>query len=531
MKYLKPTYAVLTATALGLVLASASANVQAASDGQIPPEVLRQLEALQKQVQALQQKVEAQKGPEYVPDVTALEQKVKVLERKQELADEDLAKQKKEAPVVIAGDKGFGLKSADGDFEIKLRGLIQGDARIFDDGIKGIHAYNGDTIAQQFQAEKDTHQAVDNFTMRRVRPTIEGTLYKYYGFRITPDFGGSSTFLADAYIDANYNPAYKFRAGKFTPPLGLERLQSSADTKFNELGLPSNFLPSRDVGAQVSGDVFANTVNYSVGIFNGANDGATGDNSDINTDKELQARIFTQPFINHPGFFQGLGFGIAASNTDTSGTTGATNLTSYKTSGQENFFSWRSDTSATNTVLGYGERSRFIPQFHYFNGAFGLLGEYVDEQQEVLRVTSAAPSGRRTQEIDQSAWHVTAAYTLTGEEQSLKGIKPSQPFNPGKGGWGAWEVVARVGELDIDKDAFTGSNGVLGANDSLAQATRSAKSAQNYGVGLNWYPNKATRVSLDYETTTFDWGGGGTSLKPLDREDERVLLGRVQVNF
>lgn len=524
----------VTASALGLVLVTLPHAGHAADS--IPPEVLRQLEALQKQVQTLQQAVEAQKGPEYQPDVTALEQKVKVLERKQELADEDAAKRKKETPVLVAGDKGFGLKSPEGDFELKLRGLVQADARVFDDGIKGQHVYRGDTAKQQYQSVMETRSAADNFTMRRVRPTFEGTLYKNYGFRITPDFGSGSTFLADGYIDANYLPEFKIRAGKFTPPLGLERLQSSADTKFNELALTSNFIPSRDVGAQISGDLLSNTINYSVGIFNGANDGATGENSDSNTDKELQARVFTQPFINHPGFLQGLGVGVAASNTNTRGSTGSTNLTTYKTSGQENFFSYRSDSNSTagiDSVFADGERTRLIPQFHYFNGPFGLIGEYVEEQQELSRLDTVAAGGksRRTKELSHDAWQLTAAYTLTGEEQSLKGIKPAQPFNPGSGGWGAWEVVARAGTLNIDKDAFTGEDGSLGANDAFAQAPRSARSAENLGVGLNWYPNKAVRVSLDYETTIFEWGGGGTRFEPDNRPDERVLLGRVQVNF
>ena len=44
---------------------------------------------------------------------------------------------------------------------------------------------------------------------------------------------------------------------------------------------------------------------------------------------------------------------------------------------------------------------------------------------------------------------------LTGEDASYRGVvKPSEPFSPGKGGWGAWELVGRYGELEIDDDAF-----------------------------------------------------------------------------
>lgn len=312
MKHITHTPVSLTATALALALASLS-NTGHTASSDIPPDLLNQLEELR--------------------------QKVLVLERKQEIAASDAAELKKKTPVVVAGDKGFGLKSPDGAYEIKLRGLLQADARVFNDGIKGQHPYTGDTPAQQRTDGINTRSATDNFLVRRARISLEGTLGDTYGFRITPDFGSNSSTLVDGYIDANYSPYAKVRLGKFTPSLSLERLQSSSDTKFNELGLSSNFLPSRDIGVQLSGDVFNKTLNYSVGYFNGANDGANGD-IDPNTDKELVARVFAQPFVNTPGFFQGLGFGVGVSSGDAAGATGNTLLSTYRSSGQENIFSY-----------------------------------------------------------------------------------------------------------------------------------------------------------------------------------------------
>ena len=150
------------------------------------------------------------------------------------------------------------------------------------------------------------------------------------------------------------------------------------------------------------------------------------------------------------------------------------------------------------------------------------------------RITSATAS--RSEELKNDGWSLTASYLLTGEEASFKGVKPARAFDPVNGGWGAWELVACAGELEVDKDAFYASNGTLGSNlaannDSFALAPNAAQSAENWGVGVNWYPAGALRVSLDYEETGFEWGGGGTSTAPRDREDERVLLGRVQVSF
>lgn len=525
---------ILTSTALGLVLAALTHDGHAASN-EVPPEILKQLQTLTQQVEQLQKQVKAQQGPGYQPvadnaEFEALQQKVLVLERKQEIAQEELKEQKKVTPVVVAGEKGFGLKSADGKYEVKLRGLLQADARVFQEGLKGQHAYLGDTAIQQRDADIATRTATDNFVVRRARPIIEGTLGETYGFRITPDFGSNNSTLVDGYIDANYHPAAKVRVGKFTPPIGLERLQSSADTKFNELGLTSNFLPSRDIGVQVAGDVFDKRLNYTLGFFNGANDGASGD-IDPNTDKEIAARLFAQPFANSPGFLQGLSFGVGASTGDAKGSNGNTLLTTYRSSGQENFFSYRTDTSISNTVLADGTRDRLVPQFSYYNGGLGLTGEYVIEKQDVTRIYGTGLTQTRSEEINNDGWNVTASYLLTGEDASFKGVKPGKAFDPANGGWGAWEIKARVGELNVDKDAFYDTKGILGGTDSFAQATRSAQSAYNWGVGVNWYPTNIVRVSLDYEQTSFDWGGGGTAKNPEDRDSEHVLLGRVQVAF
>ena len=48
-------------------------------------------------------------------------------------------------------------------------------------------------------------------------------------------------------------PWFQVRAGKFKPPVGLERLQSDDDTNFVERGLPTLLVPQRDIGYQIGG--------------------------------------------------------------------------------------------------------------------------------------------------------------------------------------------------------------------------------------------------------------------------------------
>ncbi len=489
----------------------------------VPPELLQQLTELTKRVQQLEKRV-AQQDQQLAAQqraiaaqpvvaqnthVDALEQRMLILERQQQLMAYETAEQKKKAPVLVAGDKGFGMRSADGKSELMLHGLVQADMRSFE----------------------SNHKTDNNFLLRRARTTLEGKFNDTYGFKLTTDFGNGITgsgHLVDAYLDANYDPAFNIRVGKMTPGLSLYRLQGSSSPKFVESGLSSNFLPSRDQGVQISGDIFNKTLNYSVGLFNGANDGASG-SEDSNTDKEINARLFASPFVNTSGALKGLGFGVGISQTDARGGNGSTSLASYKTFGQDTFFSYRKDVSVNDTVFADGERTRLVPQFSYYNGSFGLTGEYVLENQDITRVTG--PGLRRTAALDNSGWDLTASYVLTGEKASGKNVKPAKPFDPANGGWGAWELALNVGQLNMDSEAFRGSNGLLNSADSFATSTSAAEQARNYALGVNWYLNNVLRVSMDYSDTAFDGGGGGTVASPDDRDNERVLTGRVQLSF
>lgn len=414
-----------------------------------------------------------------------LEQKVKILERQSELDKETAATKAKTAPIVTANTKeGFSIKSPDNDYILKLRGYVQADGR-FVNGKKGT-------------------TTDDTFLLRRVRPIFEGTVFKDIDFRIMPDFGGGKTELQDAWLDFKYFPAAKLQIGKFKTPFGIERLQSGTDTLFIERGLPNNLVPNRDLGAALHGEnLLGNKLSYAFGIFNGVADGGSLD-SDIDNNKELAGRIFLTPWKGgNNSLLEGLGFGVATTAGDAKGTSSTSYLPSYKTPGQATFFSYRSGTFAD------GRHTRYSPQAYYNYGSFGLLGEYVVSSQDVKRNTSKTS-------LDNKAWQIAASYVLTGEAASYKGVTPKNNFNPGKGKWGALEVVGRIGQLDVDSKAFP----------TFADPAASAKSAKAWGFGFNWYWNKNVKWMLDYELTKFSGGDSGG-----DRQDERAVMVRSQISF
>jgi phosphate-selective porin OprO/OprP len=430
--------------------------------------------------------------------VRQLDQKLKVIERKQELKDEDAAAAAKTAPKIALTDKGFTFTSADSANSVKIRGLVQLDSRLFfDDG--GI---------------------VNNaFIIRRARLISEGTFAKNYSFQLVPEFGGGSggTASAVSILDANFgvaiNKALQFKFGKYKSPVGLELLQSDSWTFFNERSLVTNLVPNRDVGIQASGDLFSGTINYTLGVFGGVPDGGTSGNSDFDEEKDVVARVFASPFKNKAGsFVQGLSFGIAGSAGREKTAAGRTS--GYRTDGQQTFFSYLA------TTISDGQSWRVSPQADFRKGSFGAIGEYV------ISTVNVRPSatGVKT-ELQNKAWQVSTGYVLTGEDSSYAGVVPKSNFDFSAGTWGAFEVAARYATLSIDDKAFP-----LYANPST-----NANNASSVGLGLNWYLSKAVRFTFDYYHTTFGFNAAATSNPPAApsvlHQDENVYISRFQLSF
>jgi phosphate-selective porin OprO/OprP len=147
-----------------------------------------------------------------------------------------------------------------------------------------------------------------------------------------------------------------------------------------------------------------------------------------------------------------------------------------------------------------------------------LLGEYAISDQGVRNTTTHAQA-----DLHNTAWEVSGGWVLTGENASFTGITPLHPFDLHNGEWGAWQIIARYEELDIDKDAFP----------VFSNPATSASSAKAWSAGLNWYLNKNIRVNTSFSHTTFTGGGGAGTTAPAitTRQPENVFFTRIQLAF
>jgi phosphate-selective porin OprO/OprP len=384
-----------------------------------------------------------------------------------------------EPAVVKAGADGFSIESGDGSFVLRLRALVQADARFYF-GNEQIGSGSG-TVPLS---------GADDFLIRRARIELTGRLYEQFDFRLMPDFAPSTSTLLDAWLRWTVKPALQFQVGKIKLPVGLEREQTREFNFFNEFAYPTSLVPNRDTGLNVQGQVVGGALSYYVGTYNGPSDG-TSLVDDTDESKTAVSRLFFTP---SKGLLRGLGIGIAASHGEQKGAPSP-----YRTVGQQIFFQPRAAAVTDGTV------SRVEPQLYWFRGPFGLMSEWVRSSHE-------SRIGSIREELEHTAWQVTVTWVLTGEDATFRGVEPEHDVDPQKGIWGAWQLVARATELDVDDDAFP----------LLADPAVSSTKASTLGIGIHWMMNPQIRLTVDYNAT--DLTGGSL-------DDEDAVIGRVQLRF
>ncbi|MDB6054844.1 MAG: porin, partial [Verrucomicrobiales bacterium] len=333
-------------------------------------------------------------------------------------------------PTVTIGSDGLNVKSDDGKFSAAIHAVIQADSRNFFD--------------------KTQAGANQGFLLRRARPILEGKVYDNIDFQIVPDFGGTSVQLFDAWVNLTIFPELQIKVGKFKTPFGLEQLQADSDLAFNERSLATDLVPNRDLGVDIHGNIAGRLINYDLALLNGVGDARNSGNFDFDGSKEVVGRLFFEPFsktkvsaLDHLGFGVAGTVGHATTAASLPGTTGGT-LPGYTTDGQQQAFAYN---PVSGTVSANGNRWRVSPQLFYTYGPFSLLGEYVVSGQKLQK-------GAVSQNVQNSAWNISIGYVLTGEEATFKKLTPANPVDFTSGHWGAWQLVARVSQLDLDDKIF-----------------------------------------------------------------------------
>ena len=95
-------------------------------------------------------------------------------------------------------------------------------------------------------------------------------------------------------------------------------------------------------------------------------------------------------------------------------------------------------------------------------------------------------------------------------------MRPRANFDPVAGTWGAVQLLARYGELHVDREAF----------EAGFAAPDASRTAQSYSLGLDWYPHTFVKLYASFEHTWFEGGANNT-----DRPTENLFVVRTQIAF
>lgn len=453
----------------------------------------------------------AQDEPEDIAkELEALKNRVNQLETKlneQKLDDAKADKAKSERDKValtLKYSNGFKMESKDKRFKLQVKGRLMFDT------------YG------HFKRSDELNEEVGGVRKRRIRLRVDGTLYKYWKFRITGQYETEDvTATDDMWIENSYlGSVAKLRVGQTKPAMSLEHRISSKYLPFVERSAIANIVnDSYEVGWMVHGALLDGKLAYSAMVHNGAGtareDGERG--------KFFNGHVRLQPF-------KGTESALAGFHVGASGTIGRADELDPSTSAQH-----RLRTSARTTVIRYastvlldGEVQAGGIDAGLLVGPLKLYGEFLVLRHDVAIDTTGSDSFGidlgLTEEVEWQGFSAAICYMLTGEKQTWGRVIPTKIMEPGyEDGYGAWEIVARYDRAWHDQ----------GKDSSLFRTP--ADEMQQVVAGINWYPHPMARISLQYIHAWWNEPAPSSVIDKLIISElpprEQTLMLRVQLEF
>lgn len=478
---IKPTTIVFRAALIAgasLLATAGAASAQTATPS--PEEAAARIAALEAQLAALQQQVSDLKA--------ATAASFKDVRATQSATTVSIANAR---PTIVSGD---------GAYSATLHGVMQLDtAHYFQD--KGLPAVLGNA--------RDLNNGT-NF--RRARLGVDGKFAKNFDYSILLDFGGAGTdgsgVLQEIYLQYNYAP-FRVRVGAFAPNLGLEDAASTNGSLFPERPSPAEAARGL-AGADRRIALQAQTVGERW-ILSAAVTGArTGDGQTFDEQLGYVARVAGTPLKGLDWLVHvGANASAVVTPAQTTALSGAYPINiqdrpELRVDGQQ--------LIGTGAIDAKGARHYGL-EFAAQKANFLIQGEAfdykIDRRNPAVGVSDPKFKG----------WYVEGGWVLTGEARrynpanfAFDAPTITNPFDPKKGKWGAWELAARYSVLDLNhhENAALAADRVRGGEQTI------------WTAGLNWFPNSVTKFSLDYLDVDIDRKDPAGGLLPLSQSYQAI---------
>lgn len=366
-----------------------------------------------------------------------------------------------------------------------------------EDGEFSVNLTNQLTLDGTFFDRADMPTIEQGFNVPFARTFLYGNVTRNWLYQVgTQGFLGQFNLL-DVWGAYRFGDALTVRFGKgLTPPLyeyyGFSPAMEPVITNSPVFQLAGK----RQLGVMASGNLFDGRLQY----WSGVNNPGTSFWYAVNGNVEYNGALTVTPFAPSDGIFKALGGGMGVSSgydqyalnpgeqiAFINGAGEPTTNSEFVTSTGIPFFTY------DEGIVARGVRTRVAPHIFWF-GRFSVLAEYMNFSR-VLQ--DANTRGRSTQH----AYYVNVSYWLTGERdypgngfQGYSTVAPLRPWRPSRGefGPGAWQFAAQWSEFNVGNGDFARG---------FADPRTSTNRMGQLMTGVNWWPNRYTRLSFDYVWT------------------------------
>lgn len=406
-----------------------------------------------------------------------------------------IAEKESKQTLVEAGKNGLVVKSPNGNFSMAIGGRIHAEAM----------SHNNDQSLIN-RNDRSPSGATDGTDIRRARMYLKGTASKDWKYVIEADFAGNSLSMKDVLGVYTGFDNLEITFGNQKHAMSMEVQESTNDIMFNERGMTFALtVPYFDRALGINAKMQGDNWNLQAGLYG---DQFTPERDGINDEGYGYAiRGTWNPIWDKKAghmLHLGANYGLRAVSNQTnaiSGTGG--NSFAYETTNGSNL---RLINTASLTSLDEVQVSVF--EFAGMYGPLSFQSEY------------AIADVKANQNYNFRAWYANVGYTLTGEHRSykpgdgeFKRLRPDTDFSLTRGTWGAWELAARLDQLDLNDADILGGNG------------------SRYSLALNWYLTYNFRLMADY-SKVFDIDNGPILQKNgYDADNIDTFTLRAQVAF
>lgn len=431
------------------------------------------------------------------------------------------------------------FQTGDGRFTMSLRTRFQTD----------FASFSQDQKPASFAGPRDLASGMG---MRRAYLGIEGKAYNDFAYEFRINVGGSGVEgleLSKAVVHYIGIPNWHFSLGIIEPAFQLEGTTSSGNLMFLErpetVNIGADIFGGNDArrGAEIGwakADVFwpGDAVNATVYFTGGKSHSALGHGNGGDEQSQLFFRLGNRVWSDGPS---NLAWGMSVAHAFNSGTDAGGGSATMNLQDRPHIRVDGTRLISTGAINAQsGDLLSFDLAGNYQN--FYMGGEWtqftVDRRCGTATATfnGGVCAGQPFRAIADNptfgGWYVHASWIITGETKpytvaalnnEIGGFQqpvPSRPFSLRGDSWGAWELVARYSDMDLDWNprqvqTTTQLAGIVGGRQRI------------FDIGVNWYMNRNVKLQVHNSFVSVD---KGTALLSTNASQDLNILG-VRLQF